>query len=951
MAEINNKQEKEKTYILGEGGEFKNQESQEGFIEQETPKEPVESVANITTIEPIKEETLETPENVLWIPVGQTKDTTEIFTPQVEEFKEWPSPVIRDDKWNLSTWISPLKDTTLKSLDDINLWEVVKESFIRGSEVGLSKWEVLENIRKRLSDRNFDVSDLDNKISGFTEEFSSLNLSSDDFLKGLMNWETYWKFYENNSVDYQQAKEIFNSFNSIQKTETGIKTAVKNWEISKWVMNELIKNPQWQQWINEVNTDIVKQEALKWTAADILSLSNEDKVSYIKAIMEKFGLNESYEERITWDDVLNKNRENYANINSKLSEVYSKRSTLLEDIRERNPRASEQEIYNIYRRQNEDINEEIKALSAEGALYKTNYDLRLSEVTKGIDYDNKQAEKQFSTFKELFNAQWGEQRAEAERLRQDEQIKINNEKIVKWSYSESGDLTWIDAFWNVVTTLEWYNSWASTSSSDGLSNISTKYWDDGSSTTTYYNKETQQIVQKHFNKNEEPLIVTDWVNKAWEITWYGWDYDKNTGLDIKAEWKSSFTSPFNWKVLDYIPNNWAYGNSLVVEDEEWNVIQYNHLDSTTLKPWDEVGAWTVLWKVGNTGNVRTKWANGEWRAVTEDERNQWRGAHLDIVSRPAGTTNRTLENARSSRDTEVFLNGQSTTDIPVIKGTVRDLLRNFSKTALSGALAKSVFGSRPSDEESARADAIIEENIDKSYSELKEQLAWYVILWWDEELANNLKNTLRSRIGDLQVAWPVLSTMSDFINNWNNGQAIRTMETAIIEDIPKEQLINESTVAFTRDRVNELLKFIWEAEKNPAIWPIEWQFDKWLGRFQEAWASQIQTRITELVAEMRNRLSGTTVTESESSFLEPLIPDLVDGKDKFLFKIERLKDVPLQELNTLRESVWLPKINESMAGQLNYSDRVKLYKWEDNRKEQLRNELKQSTSWWFKTKY
>jgi hypothetical protein len=53
---------------------------------------------------------------------------------------------------------------------------------------------------------------------------------------------------------------------------------------------------------------------------------------------------------------------------------------------------------------------------------------------------------------------------------------------------------------------------------------------------------------------------------------------------------------------------------------------------------------------------------------------------------------------------------------------------------------------------------------------------------------------------------------------------------------------------------------------------------------------------------MRNRLSGTAVTESETLFLAPVIPNKFDKAEAFQNKVDRLKNVPLQELNSLRNS-------------------------------------------------
>ena len=62
---------------------------------------------------------------------------------------------------------------------------------------------------------------------------------------------------------------------------------------------------------------------------------------------------------------------------------------------------------------------------------------------------------------------------------------------------------------------------------------------------------------------------------------------------------------------------------------------------------------------------------------------------------------------------------------------------------------------------------------------------------------------------------------------------------------------------------------------------------------------------------MRNELSGTAVTASESAFLNPIIPELYDTEANMMDKIRGLRRNPINEYNQLRSLGGLPKLNET----------------------------------------
>jgi hypothetical protein len=184
-----------------------------------------------------------TPTNVIEAPVSdQNTTSTEDESVEVEVDEEAPK----------------------KSLDEINLGENVKEIFKQANEKGLSQAEIVEDIRTRLVKAGYDTTDLTERLAPFTKEFGNLNLSSNDFFKGLAAGETYGSFYEKNSVDYQQAKVRWDAFNAVDKTEQGIRALInsgaldKNQTLLKDLMNDERTAPFVKQNMKEVLKDKAK---------------------------------------------------------------------------------------------------------------------------------------------------------------------------------------------------------------------------------------------------------------------------------------------------------------------------------------------------------------------------------------------------------------------------------------------------------------------------------------------------------------------------------------------------------------------------------------------------------------------------------------------------------------------------------------------------------------------
>jgi len=174
-----------------------------------------------------------------------------------------------------------------------------------------------------------------------------------------------------------------------------------------------------------------------------------------------------------------------------------------------------------------------------------------------------------------------------------------------------------------------------------------------------------------------------------------------------------------------------------------------------------------------------------------------------------------------------------------------------------------------------------------------------------------------------------ISNMARLINSGNKAGAIAIVENKMMnkqKTVDPEGYVGESTSKYYASKVVEIKNVIEKAGLLDTIGPVEGSFSSVFGKvplFKRAEAAKIQAKVTSLVAEMRNHLSGTAVTDSEKKFLEPLIASLSDKKGIFITKLDEIKDNSLLRLNQVRQSAELPTLDEQQL--LNREARASLY--------------------------
>jgi len=271
-------------------------------------------------------------------------------------------------------------------------------------------------------------------------------------------------------------------------------------------------------------------------------------------------------------------------------------------------------------------------------------------------------------------------------------------------------------------------------------------------------------------------------------------------------------------------------------------------------------------------------------------------------------------------------------------------MNDYDKNILTARIGKQIFGTRISDAEGDRVESFIKAGMAQGKSELQimdDVLGFNVNR--NVGLSENLRNTLLSVAGEDGLAGFDMLGLARLINNGSDSQAVQRVEQIVYDrakEVEADSYIGEFSARYALSKGQEVRTLIDSMSEDGAdvtsgflgvgktdteapIGVVKGTMQNWLGRFRGEDATAIRTSVTSMVAEMRNRLSGTAVTDSEAAFLEPLIPDLSDSPANFMKKLEQLESDPLLRLNTIRSTFNLPSLNEESL--LNSTKRVGLY--------------------------
>jgi hypothetical protein len=212
----------------------------------------------------------------------------------------------------------------------------------------------------------------------------------------------------------------------------------------------------------------------------------------------------------------------------------------------------------------------------------------------------------------------------------------------------------------------------------------------------------------------------------------------------------------------------------------------------------------------------------------------------------------------------------------------------------------------------------------KTPYEVADQLTGYKI-----DKPDAFSNSLRQYMAIANLSSSEISNVARLVNSGNKAGALAVVENSALNSQKKndpDSYVGEATPRYYTEKVKEIKDLIAGAGLTDAIGPIEGSvatvFNK-LPLTARAKSAKIQAKITSLVSEMRNHLSGTAVTDSEKKFLEPLIAKLSDKEGVFMAKIDELAGDSLLKHNETRKSAGLPEINSEQL--VDRNKRIQVY--------------------------
>jgi len=200
------------------------------------------------------------------------------------------------------------------------------------------------------------------------------------------------------------------------------------------------------------------------------------------------------------------------------------------------------------------------------------------------------------------------------------------------------------------------------------------------------------------------------------------------------------------------------------------------------------------------------------------------------------------------------------------------------------------------------------------------------LMGYQIENPDSFSDGMRPYLSLANMNGPEIANTARLINSGQKSSAIAMMENKILENqkkIDPESYVGEATPRYYVEKVAQIKKTIADAGLTDKIGPLEGSFQMIIGKLKSKEAAKIQAQVTNLVAEMRQHLSGTAVTDSEKKFLEPLIASLNDKNGVFMNKLDEISSNSLTRYNQTRQAGGLPILDQNQL--INRSARVGLY--------------------------
>ncbi len=491
--------------------------------------------------------------------------------------------------------------------------------------------------------------------SGNLEEARDLAIKNPD-LRGVFNSSIRATLWNKSNV------EFFSKFNWASNDE--MKSAAESGDLVVWSKQyNLLPEEQRRRFeqFNKLNAS--KRTDFASDNANIISLTDLwEKSQWLPS----FDLRAKIEEARNNPELL-QTRTDLESLQNEINEFDDALESLEDDIIDTNPKLPRSAILALVSRQSKDIirnkNTKVNQYNAKLGTYKdlkSDIDMEL----KILQFESSQEKEIYKTNLAIFEKRRGEMRedekleflaenkkiaADNQLIRQKELAEFNSslrENNNTWGkYIDNGkwDIIYVKD-WREVSVLTWLWKSVWTSEDDNYS-YQIKTNEDGTHTVFWLPKKGQNIFQQTFGATWEES--TSWIKWVWQgnITSYWWSHDRFEWLDIDGNIWDPVSLPI-WGKVKTMVNHPLYWRTMIISTEDWWEIRFSHMDEFFIKVWETLTKWSIIWTIGNTGNVLKL----DWNKPSAAELKAWFGSHLDIVSKDSdGKT-------RSAKQTEEYLN-------------------------------------------------------------------------------------------------------------------------------------------------------------------------------------------------------------------------------------------------------------------------------------------------------
>ena len=870
----------------------------------------------------------------------------------------------------------PKKEETKKlNLDDVNISDRVKEYISRWVEKWYTKEETKEKLKTELSKLWYDVSWFESDYWSLFENYNEYNRTKEDFVNWLMSGQTYNKWYEKNSTDYQEAKKIYEKIKWLDLSDEGIKNSIVSWTLDNETISYLSNNEQYKKAIQEgikIKNEKIFNEA---TASSVTKMNTSELLKFTQDLLDKMWVTEKYETAYDDDEDLNKYKTEIETATINLTSLYAQKENIRAKIEAENPGASPRMIDMLVARERAKIDEQISEEKNKVDSYNSLYKIREWEISRTIWFKQDRAESIKAEFDKVYNQNLSIEFADISSrkqwaLEQEKQIeKMNSaewtwQNTKDWLYFVKNNGEYVKAVWWTIEE-QYEENWYEI----------TKYkQEDGSYIITKKNISTWKVKTTHTSPLwQEILWSWNWTGEV--FNWNGWWIEVDEKMILKYPWQA-WTKNNNPAWLTYTKTALKRFQDAWIDVYWWTDRPAKeggkYLAFWTLEDWFK--AYTMLWNqpwyqndtVENALSTWWTWKvewiddllNKKVSSLTEVEMARLQYAQLSkespwlvkelekkwVLNKP-----KLVSDFYQSWTTGWWYKIVWLKDIYKLNGkfvyfpqkseTSKSITQKYDINNKDDVLDyyNIVAQQLPTKDRDSDADKERLKNMSISYIK-----RWYdyptavlKVLWIplpkkqeDLNLLIDYQNTLNGLLWE-NYSSKVLKSMSTHINNWEYSKAKAILNSTIDPRLKKDNDLytDANTLAIQKsytDNIISLSDKMWEENY--------WLIDTPINKLQETlWypkekVKRLETTLQQYLAWFRKSIAWTAVTDKELQ----QIKDFADATNKYSVKeiqtvVEQIFRNNLWASNSVRKYNWIPTISENELG------------WNDNTKNEVDN--------------